>query len=35
MTDLGPSHAKIGQQALEIDVLSGALNKAGLLSANK
>lgn len=35
MTDLGPLHAKIGQQALEIDFLSGALNKAGLLSANK
>jgi transposase len=35
MTDLGPSHAKIGQQALKIDFLSGALNKAGLLSANK
>lgn len=25
-------HAKIGQQALEIDFLAGALNKAGLLS---
>ena len=35
MTDLGPLHAKIGQQALEIDFLSGALNNAGLLSANK
>jgi transposase len=35
MTDLGPLHAKIGQQALEIDFLSGALTKAGLLSANK
>jgi transposase len=28
-------HAKIGQQALEIDFLSGALTKAGLLSAKK
>ena len=27
--DLGPLHAKIGQQALEIDFLSGALTKAG------
>jgi transposase len=35
VTDLGPLHAKIGQQALEIDFLSGALTKAGLLSANK
>jgi transposase len=35
MTDLGPLHAKIGQQALEMDFLSGALNNAGLLSANK
>ena len=33
--DLGPLHAKIGQQALEIDFLSGALTKAGLLSASK
>ena len=33
--DLGPLHAKIGQQALEIDFLSGALTKAGLLSAGK
>ena len=33
--DLGPLHAKIGQQALEIDFLSGALTKAGLLSARK
>jgi transposase len=33
--DLGPLHAKIGQQALEIDFLSGALTKAGLLSADK
>lgn len=31
--DLKVLHAKIGQQALEIDFLSGALNKAGLLSA--
>ena len=34
-TDLGPLHAKTGQQALEIDFLSGALTKAGLLSADK
>ena len=33
--DLGPLHAKIGQQALEIDFLSGALTKVGLLSADK
>lgn len=33
--DLAPLHAKIGQQALEIDFLSGALTKAGLLSADK
>ena len=33
--DLAPLHAKIGQQALEIDFLSGALTKAGLLSAKK
>jgi len=33
--DLKALHAKIGQQALEIDFLSGALNKAGLLSARK
>lgn len=31
--DLKVLHAKIGQQALEIDFLSGALTKAGLLSA--
>jgi transposase-like protein len=31
--DLKPLHAKIGQQALEIDFLAGALTKAGLLSA--
>ena len=30
-----PDLAKIGQQALEIDFLSGALTKAGLLSARK
>ena len=28
-------HAKIGQQSLEIDFLSGALTKAGLLSARR
>jgi transposase len=33
--DLKPLHAKIGQQALEIDFLSGALTKAGLLSDGK
>jgi hypothetical protein len=33
MTDLGPLHSKIGQQALEIDFLSGALNKAGILGS--
>jgi len=31
--DLAPLHAKIGQQALELDFLEGALTKAGLLSA--
>ena len=31
--DLAPLHAKIGQQALELDFLTGALTKAGLLSA--
>jgi transposase len=30
--DLKQLHAKIGQQALEIDFLAGALSKAGLLS---
>ena len=30
--DLKALHAKIGQQALEIDFLEGALGKAGLLS---
>jgi transposase len=33
--DLKELHAKIGQQALEIDFLNGALTKAGLLSARK
>jgi transposase len=33
--DLKELHAKIGQQALEIDFLSGALTKAGLLSAKR
>jgi hypothetical protein len=33
--DLGPLHAKIGQYALEIDFLEGALTKAGLLSLGK
>ena len=33
--DLGPLHAKIGQLALENDFLSGALTKAGLLSAKR
>lgn len=33
--DLGPLHAKIGQQALEIDFLESALTKAGLMSAGK
>ena len=33
--DMKALHAKIGQQALEIDFLEGALTKAGLLSANK
>ena len=31
--DLAPLHAKIGQQALELDFLQGALTKAGLLGA--
>jgi len=31
--DLEPLHAKIGQQALELDFLNSALTKAGLLSA--
>jgi transposase len=33
--DLKELHAKIGQQALEIDFLAGALGKAGLLSARR
>jgi len=33
--DLKELHAKIGQQALEIDFLAGALNKAGLLSGKR
>lgn len=33
--DLKALHAKIGQQALEIDFLAGALDKAGLASASK
>jgi len=33
--DLKNLHAKIGQQALEIDFLEGALGKAGLLSEKK
>ena len=33
--DLKELHAKIGQQALEIDFLSGALSKAGLLSVKR
>ena len=33
--DLAPLHAKIGQQALELDFLNSALTKAGLLSAGK
>lgn len=33
--DLKELHAKIGQQTLEIDFLSGALIKAGLLSAKR
>ena len=33
--DLRELHAKIGQQALEIDFLSGALGKVGLLSAKR
>jgi transposase-like protein len=31
--DLAPLHAKIGQQALELDFLARALTKAGLLGA--
>ena len=33
--DLKELHAKIGQQALEIDFLEGALGKAGLPSARR
>lgn len=33
--DLGPLHATIGQQALELDFLNGALTKARLLSAKR
>jgi len=33
--DVKTLHAKIGELALENDFLSGALNKAGLLSARK
>jgi transposase-like protein len=33
--DLKVLHAKIGQQALEIDFLEGALTKAGMLSAKR
>ncbi len=35
MVDLKALHAKIGELALENDFLSGALGKAGLLSAKK
>ena len=35
VVDLKALHAKIGQLALENDFLSGALTKAGLLSAKK
>lgn len=35
VVDLAPLHAKIGQQALELDFLAGALTKAGLLSAKR
>ncbi len=33
--DLKELHAKIGQQALEIDFLAGALNKAAWVSAKR
>jgi hypothetical protein len=33
--DLKELHAKIGEQALEIDFLGRALSKAGLLSAKR
>jgi transposase len=32
--DLAPLHAKIGQQALELDFLNSSLTKAKLLSVN-
>lgn len=35
VVDLKALHAKIGELALENDFLSGALSKAGLLSAKK
>ena len=35
VADLKVLHAKIGQQALDIDLLGGALTKAGLLSAKR
>jgi len=35
MVDLKSLHAKIGELALENDFLSGALSKAGLLSAKR
>ncbi len=35
LPDLKTLHAKIGELALENDFLSGALTKAGLLSAKK
>ncbi|GAC1529926.1 MAG: hypothetical protein NVS2B4_08540 [Ramlibacter sp.] len=33
--DLAPVRAKIGQQALELDFLAGALTKAGLLNSQR
>lgn len=33
--DMKVLHAKIGEHAMELDFLSGALTKAGLLSAAK
>ena len=35
VVDLKDLHAKIGQQSLEIDFLSGALTRVGLLSAKR
>jgi hypothetical protein len=35
MVDLKELHAKIGRHALENDFLSGALTKAGMLSAKR